>query len=521
MEIAAEDAKARPSTTANRNVVLSHKTTASVRAAFKAHRHTESARVGKIELQYQLAVQENKLLEEKLKRLSSGVDNSSLKGRAQCRNGMGRERTKQKLWKIESRREYGESKKYERLVTDLKQTRSKLKFRSPKYRPGHTNYMPSDPSGVPLTGPRANPGGVVYSNWSRKPRFQNPKVTPGPSDYNPNYENPSEQYVYVDAVVPYGTVDVANEAHHEDTAAVVTLFSHSLSLPPSSPIKSLLNSSKVRSTKSPRLMLEEKKTSAMQAKSTKMKRTARRQMNTIDKYLNGAINESVEYFNRVVNDTVQPVLLPYHITFAELKLLSTELLEEVPDNVTPMGVSGESKETAYICWLIDKLYDALLVGISDMQERETSDAKYPPPSLGDQTPLQHLHGRYVDYNESGRREINTLNAYVETKTPRSKPVAFIPEPFISSPNVPGLADNNFGVELDLPYPKSPEPSTGDRVEVTLDGSSRLCTGTLTTINEADDTCSVLLVTGEHRDNISRSSIHSLEPNIWFPLKYHT
>ena len=66
MEIVVEES-ALPSTTANHNAVLSQKTTPSVRAAFKAHHHAESAQAGNIELQYHLAVEENKLLEEKLK----------------------------------------------------------------------------------------------------------------------------------------------------------------------------------------------------------------------------------------------------------------------------------------------------------------------------------------------------------------------------------------------------------------------------------------------------------------------
>ena len=92
----------------------------------------------------------------------------------------------------------------------LKGRLQKLQFRSPRYRPGHTCFVPSNPTGVPITGPRANIDRVVYSNWSRNHRFPSEKITPGPSDYNPNYNNPNEQYVYVKRVQPYGIKEVVD-----------------------------------------------------------------------------------------------------------------------------------------------------------------------------------------------------------------------------------------------------------------------------------------------------------------------
>ena len=76
-------------------------------------------------------------------------------------------------------------------------------YRNPRYRPAHSNYQPSSKTGVPKTGGNDR---VRYSNFPREPRFGWQKVKntiPGPSDYNPNLNNPMEQWGYVDYVHPY------------------------------------------------------------------------------------------------------------------------------------------------------------------------------------------------------------------------------------------------------------------------------------------------------------------------------
>ena len=76
----------------------------------------------------------------------------------------------------------------------------------------------------------------MYSNWGRTHRFPSEKVTPGPSDYNPNYNNPNEQYVYVKRVQPYGTREVVDEDNVREKRLIKDLFQRTLALP-TSPIK--------------------------------------------------------------------------------------------------------------------------------------------------------------------------------------------------------------------------------------------------------------------------------------------
>ena len=196
----------------------------------------ESARnatFGKIELQYELLLEENNRLEASLKQISSL--NMIKKSYSQTNI--------RKLYTAGHRRRHirGISKTNEKSAR-LKGTLKKLQFRSPKYRPGHTNFLPSNPTGVPITGPRANLDRIVYSNWNRKHRFQPEKITPGPSDYNPNYNNPNEQYVYVSRVQPYGTREVVDENNIREKKKIVDLFQRALAFPTSSPIKTTRSS---------------------------------------------------------------------------------------------------------------------------------------------------------------------------------------------------------------------------------------------------------------------------------------
>ena len=84
----------------------------------------------------------------------------------------------------------------------------KVDYKSPRYRPAHSNYAPSSKTGVPQTGGNQR---VIYSNLAREERFAWQKVgdhNPGPADYNPNHSNPMEQYAYVDYVRPYSNNEV-------------------------------------------------------------------------------------------------------------------------------------------------------------------------------------------------------------------------------------------------------------------------------------------------------------------------
>ena len=105
----------------------------------------------------------------------------------------------------EENRKRGVEWKKKRYRDRMNARKNAVKFeqRSPRYRPAHSNYVPSSKTGVPKTGSNAR---VRYSNFPREQRFawQRSKDTiPGPSDYNPNYSNPMEQYAYVDYVRPY------------------------------------------------------------------------------------------------------------------------------------------------------------------------------------------------------------------------------------------------------------------------------------------------------------------------------
>ena len=195
-----------------------------------AHSPINSARkatFGKIELQYAMLVEENNRLEASLKKVTRDnmvkQSEAGLKSRRLYRPGHRRRQIR------------GISKTNDESVR-LKGRLQKLQFRSPRYRPGHTCFVPSNPTGVPITGPRANLDRVVYSNWSRNHRFPSEKITPGPSDYNPNYNNPNEQYVYVKRVQPYGIKEVVDENNVEETKKIVDLFKRALALP-TSPIK--------------------------------------------------------------------------------------------------------------------------------------------------------------------------------------------------------------------------------------------------------------------------------------------
>ena len=193
----------------------------------RAQVSARNATFGKIELQYELLVEENNKREAMLKKVCH-------------RNYLTRERNQKKkrslyTWRQRLKKIPGISQtavEAERLRCSL----SKLKFRSPRYRPGHTSFVPSNPTGVPITGPRATMDRVVYSNWGRNHRFPSEKVTPGPSDYNPNYNNPNEQYVYVQRVQPYGTRDVVDEDNVREKRLIKDLFRRTLALP-TSPIK--------------------------------------------------------------------------------------------------------------------------------------------------------------------------------------------------------------------------------------------------------------------------------------------
>jgi hypothetical protein len=92
----------------------------------------------------------------------------------------------------------------------------KVDYKSPRYRPAHSNYAPSSKTGVPQTGGNQR---VIYSNLAREERFAWQKVgdhNPGPADYNPNHSNPMEQYAYVDYVRPYSNNEVYEAAREQN-----------------------------------------------------------------------------------------------------------------------------------------------------------------------------------------------------------------------------------------------------------------------------------------------------------------
>ena len=193
----------------------------------RAQVSARNATFGKIELQYDLLVEENNKMEAMLKKVCE-------------RNFLTREQNQKKKkrlysWHQRLKKVPGISQTAAEAVR-LRGSLDKLKFRSPRYRPGHTSFVPSNPTGVPITGPRATMDRVVYSNWARTHRFPSEKVTPGPSDYNPNYNNPNEQYVYVKRVQPYGTREVVDEDNVREKRLIKDLFQRTLALP-TSPIK--------------------------------------------------------------------------------------------------------------------------------------------------------------------------------------------------------------------------------------------------------------------------------------------
>jgi hypothetical protein len=363
-----------------------------------AQKDAQNAQLDRMKMEYDMVAEENRILEQRLRDVYSVNSHAATSSVAMKRTNVGRSRTIKRIADRTSEQLLGNRNiEHRTAVRELQSQARKLRFRSPRYRPGHTNYVPSHPAGVPMTGPRANPGGVVYSNWSRTKRFPGPKPTPGPSDYNPNYDSPMEQYVYVPQVKPYGKKKNPNfhNTRQEDTAAVVTLFARSLAIADTSPIKKLLSGANrsynapgaISATKhalrdhSPTLMLQQsgEEMGEMQNDDSQMQELAIHKMKKIQDYLEAVNTEEVNNFRQ------------YKVMFDQLKELSTKVFEKemndlyyLPDGDTEfispikksrVGVSN-SKKVKEVCGLVERFYASLLGNVSQVEHKDGHKQQY-------------------------------------------------------------------------------------------------------------------------------------------------
>jgi len=152
------------------------------------------ARLESMQVMHRLLQQQNLKLEQTVQEKQKLEQKKNAREAALKRREIEKTRTKGIEWK---------KQRYRNRMMDRAKA-VKFEQRSPRYRPAHSNYVPSSKTGIPKTGD--NGTNIRYSNFPRESRFAWQRVKdriPGPSDYNPNHSNPMEQYAYVDYVRPY------------------------------------------------------------------------------------------------------------------------------------------------------------------------------------------------------------------------------------------------------------------------------------------------------------------------------